>query len=54
MDGDQHEKPEQHRRDMEKDKLLKENDWKFIRIKWKDCCKNPDIYIAETRKLLGY
>lgn len=35
--------------EIEKDKLLKENDWQIIRIKWKDCYQNPKQYIELVR-----
>lgn len=50
VDGDQHERFEDYKaRDIEKDKLLKENDWQVIRIKWKDCYQNPKQYIELVR-----
>lgn len=50
IDGDQHERFEDYKaRDIEKDKLLKENDWQVIRIKWKDCYQNPKQYIEFVR-----
>lgn len=46
IDGEQHERFEEYKlRDMAKDKLLKENGWKVIRIKWKDCYNDPKQFI---------
>jgi Uncharacterized protein conserved in bacteria len=49
IDGEQHEKLEYKERDDRKDKLLKDNGWEIIRIKWKDCFNNPKIYIEMVR-----
>ena len=50
IDGEQHERFEEYKlRDIEKDKLLKENDWQVIRIKWKDCYNNPKPFIELVR-----
>lgn len=50
IDGEQHERFEDYKqRDIEKDKLLLENGWQVIRIKWKDCFKNPKEYINLVR-----
>ena len=46
IDGTQHERFEEyHKRDLAKDKLLKEQNWIVIRIPWKDCYRNPKSYI---------
>ena len=50
IDGEQHERFEEYKqRDIEKDKLLLENEWQVIRIKWKDCFNNPKEYINLVR-----
>lgn len=50
IDGDQHERFKDYKaRDIEKDKLLKENDWQIIRIKWRDCYQHPKQYIELVR-----
>ena len=50
IDGEQHERFEDYKlRDIEKDKLLLENGWQIIRIKWKDCWHNPKQYIDLVR-----
>lgn len=49
IDGEQHEKLEYKERDDRKDKLLKDNGWEIIRIKWKDCFNNPKTYIEMVR-----
>lgn len=45
IDGCQHELLENKSRDNKKDKLLIENGWKVLRIKWKDMFNNPRYYI---------
>ena len=50
IDGEQHERFEEYKqRDIKKDKLLLENEWQVIRIKWKDCCNNPKETINLVR-----
>ena len=52
IDGEQHERFEDYKiRDMEKDKLLKENNWQIFRIKWKNCCNNTKYYINLVREI---
>ena len=36
-------------KNIEKDKLLLENEWQVIRIKWKDCFNNPKETINLVR-----
>lgn len=45
IDGDQHEKIENQIHDQQRDKILEENGWKTLRIKWKDMFNNPKKYI---------
>ena len=52
IDGEQHDRFEEYKlRDISKDKLLKENGWKVIRIKWIDCWHNPKQYIEQVKSL---
>ena len=53
IDGEQHERfQEQKDRDVEKDKLLKEEGWMELRKSWKDIYNNPKVFIEETRNFL--
>ena len=45
IDGEQHEKIENQIHDQQRDKILEENGWKTLRIKWKDMFNNPKKYI---------
>ena len=52
IDGEQHERFEEYQlRDIAKDKLLTENGWQVIRIKWKDCFHNTKKYIEQVKSL---
>lgn len=54
IDGEQHERfQEQKSRDIEKDKLLKEEGWKELRKSWKEIFNNPKDFIKEVNILLG-
>lgn len=54
IDGEQHDRFEdQKRRDLEKDQLLKENNWQILRIKWKDLFKNSKYYIIQANNFIG-
>ena len=49
IDGEQHDRFEEYaQRDTEKDKLLINNGWKVLRIKWKDMCNNPKNEIKKA------
>ena len=45
IDGEQHEKIENQIHDQQRDKILEDNGWKTLRIKWKDMSNNPKKYI---------
>lgn len=52
IDGEQHEKfQEQKQRDIEKDKLLKEEGWIELRKLWKDIFSSPKAFIEEVKNL---
>lgn len=52
IDGDQHQRFEEYKqRDLEKDKLLKQEGWTELRIPWKECFKNPKYYIEKVKSL---
>ena len=54
IDGEQHERfQEQKNRDIEKDKLLKEEGWKELRKSWQDIFNNPKSFIEEVRNIIG-
>lgn len=54
IDGEQHEKfQEQKSRDLEKDKLLKEEGWLEIRKSWKEIFNNSKTFIEEVKIFLG-
>lgn len=53
IDGEQHERfQEQKKRDIEKDRLLKEEGWIELRKSWKDIYNNPKGFIEEVRGFL--
>jgi len=52
IDGDQHNYEPQISRDEMKDKLLLENDWKILRISWKDLMKNTKFWIREAKNFI--
>lgn len=53
IDGEQHERfQEQKERDIEKDRLLKKEDWKELRKSWKEIYNNPKFFIEEVKNLL--
>lgn len=53
IDGEQHERfQEQKERDIEKDKLLKEEGWIELRKSWKEIYNNPKSFIEEVKNLL--
>ena len=53
IDGEQHKRFEvQHKRDIEKDELLKQDGWKEIREDWKTIFKKPKEFIMKVSKLL--
>lgn len=52
IDGEQHERfQEQKDRDIEKDKLLKEEGWTELRKLWKDIFNSPKVFIEEIKNL---
>lgn len=54
IDGKQHERfQEQKNRDIEKDRLLKEDGWTEIRKLWKDIFNSPKSFINEVKNLIG-
>lgn len=53
IDGEQHQRfQEQKQRDIEKDKLLKEEGWKELRKDWQEIFQNPKSFIEEVENLL--
>lgn len=53
IDGEQHKRFEvQHKRDIEKDELLKQDGWKEIREDWKTIYEKPKEFIMKVSKLL--
>lgn len=53
IDGDQHKRfQEQKERDIEKDRLLKEEGWLEIRKSWKEIFNNPKAFIEEVGDFL--
>lgn len=52
IDGEQHQRfQEQKQRDIEKDKLLKEEGWIELRKLWKDIFSSPKAFIEEVKNL---
>lgn len=50
IDGQQHQRDEKQKtRDLQKDKLLKENGWKLLRIKWKDMYNDSKFWINKSK-----
>lgn len=52
IDGKQHEWEERKISDIKKDKLLNENSWKVMRIKWKDFIDNTQHYIQMAKDFI--
>ncbi|KKL52730.1 hypothetical protein LCGC14_2282560, partial [marine sediment metagenome] len=53
IDGEQHERfEEQKRRDREKDKLLLEEGYQILRIRWKDMFHNTQFWIQKTKDFI--
>jgi very-short-patch-repair endonuclease len=52
IDGEQHEKPDVKERDIRKDKKLKEEGWKVLRIKWKDMFHNTKDWIQIVKDFI--
>lgn len=52
IDGEQHEYGEQPRRDAEKDKLLLEEGWKLLRIKWIDMYRDTKFWIQKAKEFI--
>jgi very-short-patch-repair endonuclease len=52
IDGSQHEQKNNKQRDIKKDKLLKENGWKVLRIKWLDIFNNTNLYINIAKNFI--
>ena len=54
IDGDQHERDEvQKQRDIEKDKLLKDEGWSELRIRWKDICNDTKHWIQIIKDFIA-
>ena len=54
IDGDQHQRfIEYKQRDEKKDNLLKENDWKVLRISWKEMCNNTKYWIEISKNFVN-
>lgn len=54
IDGEQHQRfQEQKQRDIEKDKLLREEGWFELRKSWKEIFNSPKSFINEVKNLLG-
>lgn len=55
IDGEQHERFLEYKlRDLKKDKLLKELDWKVLRLKWKDIYHHPRENIKKLKEFIDY
>lgn len=53
IDGEQHERFEEYKlRDKQKDKLLSENGWSILRIKWKDMMKETKYWINIAKNFI--
>ena len=53
IDGEQHEQFEEYKnRDKEKDKLLIENGWQVLRIKWKDIMRESKYWIEIAKEFV--
>lgn len=53
IDGQQHDMdPIQKRRDLEKDRLLRENGWEVLRIRWVDLYKESKKWIAVAKEFI--
>ena len=53
IDGEQHERfIDQINRDLQKDKLLQQNGWKLLRIKWKDIMNDSKFWINKAKQFI--
>jgi len=52
IDGQQHEKEEYRLRDERKDKILIENGWIVLRLKWVDICNDTQNYIKMAKQFI--
>lgn len=50
IDGEQHERSEeQKRRDLEKNRLLKEDGWELLRMPWREVYKDTKVWIEKAK-----
>ena len=55
IDGSQHEtSKKQKESDIKKDKKLLDEGWQVLRIKWKDLCNYPHIYIQIAKNFINF
>lgn len=54
IDGEQHQRfQEQRERDLEKDKLLKEEGWSELRVDWSWICNNSKNFVSSLKKIFN-
>ena len=54
IDGDQHDRfPERKIKDLEKEENLKKDNWKLLRIKWKDVCNNTQYWVQRIIEFIS-
>lgn len=54
VDGEQHQRFEEYKeRDIRKDKFLRENGWKILRLNWKEVCNQPKEEIKKLKLFLN-
>ena len=53
IDGEQHERNEEQKiRDLEKDRLLKEDGWELLRMPWKEVYKDTKVWIEKAKAFI--
>lgn len=52
IDGNYHEREDQHKRDIAKDELLKSEGWQILRMPWKEVFANPKLWIQKAKDFI--
>jgi very-short-patch-repair endonuclease len=52
IDGEQHDRPVQKARDLQKDQLLMREGWVLLRIRWVEMYSDPKNWIATAKRLV--
>lgn len=52
IDGNYHEREDQHKRDIAKDELLKSEGWQILRMPWKEVFSDPKTWIQKAKEFI--